>query len=115
MPESSDCLFCKIVEGEIPCDAVKRTDRFLAFRDIDPQAPTHILVIPTDHVRSLTEVSDPAMLGDLMAFAADVARDEGLDEDGYRTVINTNSMGGQMVFHLHVHILGGRQMKWPPG
>lgn len=111
----ADCLFCKIVAGDIPCDKVEENDSFLAFRDIDPQAPTHILVIPKSHVRSLVEADDPQMLGGLMAFSRGVAAAQGLAPKGYRLVINSNDEGGQMVFHIHVHILGGRPMKWPPG
>ncbi len=111
----ADCLFCKIVAGDIPCNQVAENDSFLAFRDIDPQAPTHILVIPKTHVRSLAEADDSRMLGNLMAFTREVAAGEGLNPKGYRVVINTNDEGGQMVFHIHVHILGGRPMKWPPG
>lgn len=111
----TDCLFCKIAGKEIPSDAVKETDRFYAFRDIDPQAPTHILAVPKEHVASLNEASDAEMLGRLLLFARDIARDEGLAEGGYRVVINTNSDGGQTVFHVHVHLLGGRPMRWPPG
>ena len=111
----TDCLFCKIVAGDIPCDKVEENDSFLAFRDIDPRAPTHILVIPKIHVRSMAEADDPRMLGGLMAFTREVAAAQGLGPNGYRVVINTNDDGGQMVFHLHVHLLGGRPMKWPPG
>ncbi len=112
---SADCLFCRILAGQIPSTVVRRTDRFVAFRDIDPQAPTHVLVIPTEHIRSLTEVTDAKSLGDLLLFARDVARDEGLAERGYRIVLNTNPDGGQTVFHIHAHVLGGRRMTWPPG
>lgn len=111
----TDCLFCKIVAGEIPCDRVDENDSFLAFRDIDPKAPTHVLVIPKTHVRSLAEAEDTQMLGEMMAFTREVAAAEGLVADGYRVVINTNEHGGQMVFHIHIHVLGGRPMKWPPG
>lgn len=111
----TDCLFCKIVAGEIPCDRVDENDSFLAFRDIDPKAPTHVLVIPKAHVRSLAEAEDTQMLGEMMAFTREVAAAEGLVADGYRVVINTNEHGGQMVFHIHIHVLGGRPMKWPPG
>ncbi len=110
-----DCLFCKIVAGKIPCDLVGESESFLAFNDIDPQAPTHILVIPKEHVRSLADSESSEMLGGLMSFTRDIASEHGLVEGGYRTVINTNGDGGQMVFHIHVHVLGGRQMKWPPG
>jgi histidine triad (HIT) family protein len=87
----------------------------LAFRDINPQAPSHLLVIPTTHVASLNDAADPALLGRLLAFARDVAKDEGLADDGYRVVINTNAQAGQTVFHLHLHVLGGRALRWPPG
>jgi len=111
----TDCLFCKIVRGEIPATIVKQNDRYLAFRDIHPQAPTHVLAIPRDHVRSLNDAADPDALGGLLLFARDIARAEGLAESGYRVVLNTNGDGGQTVFHIHAHILGGRAMKWPPG
>ena len=111
----SDCLFCKIAGGEIPATVVSRTDDFLAFRDISPQAPTHLLAIPLRHYNSLNEVKDTAVLGGLMQFARDVAREAGLSNKGYRVVANTNHDGGQTVNHLHLHILGGREMKWPPG
>lgn len=111
----SDCLFCKIASGEIPATVVSKTEDYLAFRDISPQAPTHILAIPVRHVASLNDVRDGHMLGELMAFARDVAREAGLANKGYRVVANTNHDGGQTVNHLHLHILGGREMKWPPG
>ena len=111
----SDCLFCKIAAGEIPAEIVKRTDKFVAFRDISPQAPTHLLVIPTHHIASLNDAKDPQLVGALVAFARDVARDAGVAERGYRVVINTNPDGGQTVYHLHVHVVGGRVMQWPPG
>lgn len=111
----SDCIFCKVVAGEIPAQIVKRTDGMLAFKDINPQAPTHLLVIPTEHVGSLDETGDGALLGELLLFVRDVAREAGLAERGYRVVLNTNADGGQTVFHLHAHLLGGRTMRWPPG
>jgi len=110
-----DCIFCRIVAGEIPARVVRKDDRYVAFHDIDPKAPTHILVIPASHVASLDRATDAAMLGGLLAFAREVAREAGVADAGYRTVINTNRHGGQAVDHLHVHILGGRQMTWPPG
>ncbi len=112
---STDCLFCKILNGEIPARMVAETDDSIAFRDITPQAPVHILVIPRRHVDSLAAAYDDAELGHLMALAAKVARDEGIAESGYRVVINTNDDGGQTVHHLHLHVLGGRRMSWPPG
>jgi histidine triad (HIT) family protein len=111
----SDCLFCKIVAGEIPATPVAETEGYLAFRDISPQAPTHVLAIPKRHVPSLNEADDGALLGGLVLFARDVACDEGLADDGYRVVINTNAGAGQTVFHVHAHVLGGRPMAWPPG
>jgi histidine triad (HIT) family protein len=112
---SADCLFCRIVRREIPATIVHEDDDCIAFRDIGPQAPTHILVIPRQHVSTLDEVSEPLLIGRLMTAAAQVARKEGIVESGYRTVINTNAGAGQTVFHLHVHVLGGRRMTWPPG
>ena len=111
----SDCLFCKIAGGEIPATIVTRNEEYLAFRDINPQAPTHLLAIPVQHVASLNDVKDSHHLGGLLAFARDVAREAGLANRGYRVVANTNNDGGQTVAHLHLHILGGRQMQWPPG
>ena len=112
-----DCLFCKIVAGEIPADIVHQTDDTLAFRDINPEAPTHILVIPRRHITSIDEMvaEDAGLAGRLTLVAAEIARAEGIAEAGYRTVINCNWEGGQRVFHVHLHLLGGRQMRWPPG
>lgn len=112
---ANDCLFCRIVSGEIPATIVAKNDSAIAFRDINPQAPTHVLVIPRDHVQSLAHAEDAALLGDLMAFAAEVARMEAVSEPGYRIVANVGREGGQTVDHLHLHVLGGRQMHWPPG
>jgi histidine triad (HIT) family protein len=109
------CLFCKIVAGEIPATIVKRQDGLLAFKDINPQAPTHVLVIPTEHIVSLNDAKAPAVLGAMLACARDLAREAGISERGYRVVVNTNAAGGQTVFHLHLHLLGGRAMQWPPG
>lgn len=110
------CLFCKIVAGEIPSKKVFEDDLTYAFRDINPQAPTHVLVVPRKHVNSLAETSgeDQEMLGYLHLVAARIAKSEGLSK-GFRTVINTGPDGGQTVDHLHVHLLGGRGMTWPPG
>ena len=110
-----DCLFCRIVAGEIPAKLVAETDESVAFRDIDPQAPVHVVVVPRRHVSSLNEATDPALVGRLSLLAADIAKNEGIAESGYRTVINTNSDAGQTVFHIHLHLLGGRAMGWPPG
>ena len=111
----SECLFCRIARGELGASVVAQDQQFVAFRDINPQAPVHVLVIPRAHVATLNEASDPALLAGLLAQAREVARAEGLAERGYRVVINTNAEAGQSVFHLHAHVLGGRPMRWPPG
>jgi histidine triad (HIT) family protein len=111
---TDSCLFCRIVRGEIPAKIVREDEHTVAFRDIDPKAPTHILVIPKEHVASLDEATDPTLVGRLSLAAAEIARSEGLT-DGYRTVVNTGSGAGQTVFHLHLHLLGGRKLTWPPG
>ena len=109
------CLFCRIIAGELPATIVYRDDDVIAFRDVNPQAPTHILVIPTRHITSIadTQDSDAELLGRLITVAKQVAQTEKLS--GYRLVVNTGTQAGQSVFHLHVHILGGRAMRWPPG
>ena len=112
---NENCLFCRIVKGEIPADIVAQTDNAVAFRDINPKAPTHILVIPKEHVASLDDVGDSMDVGALMRLAREVAKTEGIGESGYRVVINTGENGGQTVTHLHLHVLGGRRMTWPPG
>lgn len=112
---ADSCLFCRIVAGEIPATRVAETAECIAFRDINPQAPVHVLVIPREHVASLDGASEPAMIGRMALLAARIARDEGVAESGYRTVFNTNADAGQTVFHLHLHLLGGRQLGWPPG
>ncbi len=112
---SEDCLFCRVVAGEIPADFVHRGETVVAFRDIDPQAPTHVLVVPTRHhgdVAALA-VADPGALAELVAVGRQVATTEGHDD--YRLVFNTGPMAGQSVFHVHGHVLAGRQMTWPPG
>ena len=110
------CLFCKIVDGSIPSTAVYQDEQCYAFADIHPQAPVHVLVVPREHIASLAEVGEdhPALLGHLLWAAAEIARGKGLAK-GYRAVVNTGDDGGQTVDHLHVHLLGGRQMTWPPG
>lgn len=115
-PRDSDCLFCKIVDGVIPADVVHETRTTLAFRDIEPQAPTHVLVIPRNHhVDAAALVAkEPDTVVDLLNAATDIARQEGLGE-GYRLVFNTGRAANQLVFHAHLHLLGGRQMTWPPG
>jgi histidine triad (HIT) family protein len=112
---ADDCLFCRIVRKEIPAKLVAEDEHCIAFRDINPQAPLHVLVIPREHVSSLDEARDPELLGRLSLMAADIARREGVADSGYRTVMNTNSAAGQTVFHVHLHLLGGRSMHWPPG
>ena len=114
---SEDCLFCKIVDGEISAAKVYEDDVCVAFNDISPQAPTHILVIPREHFDSLdkAETGHRETLGHLLLSTAEIARSRGFAENGYRVVINTNADGGQTVFHLHVHLLGGRQFIFPPG
>jgi histidine triad (HIT) family protein len=116
MSEQS-CLFCKVVARDIPADFVHQDDSAVVIRDINPQAPTHLLVIPHEHIESLDEASqkDEVLLGHLLRVAARVANAEGLAEGGYRVVINNGAGAGQSVFHLHVHVLGGRPMNWPPG
>jgi histidine triad (HIT) family protein len=116
MPGES-CLFCRIVAGEIPADVVLETEHVLAFRDISPQAPTHVLVIPKRHITSLGSAADEDrdILGAIMLAGRDVARSEGVSEAGFRVAANTGEEGGQSVSHLHLHVLGGRQMSWPPG
>ncbi len=112
-----NCLFCKIVAGEIPAALVHEDERAVAFRDINPQAPTHVLVIPRAHIESLNDAAqtDEPLLGHLLRVAARVANREGLSETGYRTVVNTGADAGQSVFHVHVHLLGGPSLAWPPG
>ena len=113
----ANCIFCKIVAGEIPSTRVFEDEICMAFDDMHPQAPTHILIIPREHVDSLDKArfEDKESLGHLLLTAAEIAREKGFAENGYRVVINTNSDGGQTVFHLHVHLLGGREFVFPPG
>lgn len=113
MPDN--CLFCRIIGKEIPATIVFENEHAVAFRDIDPKAPTHVLIVPRTHVASLNDATDAAMLGTLLLAAAEIARAEGISEDGYRTVVNTGAHAGQTVFHIHVHLLGGRDLAWPPG
>jgi histidine triad (HIT) family protein len=110
-----DCLFCRIVRKEIPARIAAETEHCVAFHDIDPKAPVHVLVIPREHVASLSEAKDPVVIGRLALLAAEIAEREGIAEGGYRTVINTNADAGQTVFHVHLHLLGGRRLGWPPG
>jgi histidine triad (HIT) family protein len=113
----TDCLFCKMVSGEIKPDTVMETEDVLAFRDISPQAPVHILIIPKKHISTINDITneDTEVMGKLYQVAKEIAAQEGLADPGYRTVMNCNSDGGQAVYHIHLHLLGGRQMGWPPG
>lgn len=111
----SDCLFCKMVAGDIQPDVVYEDKDVLAFRDINPRAPTHILVIPKRHIATLNDLDDSELAGKLLQTVSRLARQLELSEDGYRVVVNCNENGGQEVFHLHLHLLGGRQLTWPPG
>ena len=115
MTADPECLFCKIVAGDIPADVVARSDVAVAFRDVDPQAPTHVLVVPRSHHADAAALADhePATVAALVAMARDVASADGLDD--YRLVFNTGAAAGQTVFHTHLHVLGGRAMTWPPG
>lgn len=114
---AENCLFCKMVSGEIKPDVIYQDDAVLAFRDINPQAPHHFLVIPRRHIATLNELGpgDADLVGKLFLAAKTVARQEGIAQAGYRTVINCNADAGQSVFHVHLHVLGGRHMSWPPG
>ena len=113
----SDCLFCKMVSGEIEPDKVYEDDEVMAFRDISPQAPTHVLVIPKQHIATLNDLDsdNAAVLGKMAFVASQLAKQEGFAEQGYRTVMNCNADGGQAVIHIHLHLLGGRPLGWPPG
>ncbi|KTD59189.1 histidine triad nucleotide-binding protein [Legionella shakespearei] len=112
-----NCLFCKIAQGEIPATIVFEDDDLIAFRDIRPQAPTHVLIIPRKHIATIDDAQDEdqQLLGKMILKAKHLAKSEGLSDAGYRLVFNVNSGGGQEVYHIHLHLLGGRQMTWPPG
>lgn len=114
---AENCLFCKMVSGEIKPDVVYQDDAVFAFKDINPQAPVHVLVIPKRHITTLNDLGpqDAELAGRLTLTAVNIAKEMGIADAGYRTLINTNREGGQAVFHVHLHLLGGRQMKWPPG
>ena len=112
---TDSCLFCRIVRKEIPAKLLHEDEHTIAFRDIDPKAPTHVLVIPKEHVASLNDATDAEQLGRLLVVARSLAASEGLAHEGYRTVINTGANAGQTVFHIHLHLLGGRRLGWPPG
>ncbi len=114
---SQDCLFCKISAGEIPADIIYESETTMAFRDISPRAPTHAVIIPRQHIATINDIetSDHNTIGSLFTAAREIARQEGLSDRGYRVVMNCNKDAGQTVFHLHLHLLGGRQLDWPPG
>jgi histidine triad (HIT) family protein len=113
----SNCLFCKIINREIPGSIVYEDERVLAFNDINPQAPTHVLVVPKRHIASLNELTaeNDELVGEMVRRAVAIARERGISDGGFRTVFNTNRDAGQTVFHIHLHLLGGRNMHWPPG
>ena len=113
----ADCLFCKIVAGQVPATIVFQDDHLVAFKDITPRAPTHVLIVPRRHIASLNDLSagDDALVGEMVRAAAAIATEQGLADRGYRTVFNCNADAGQTVFHIHLHLLGGRSMTWPPG
>jgi histidine triad (HIT) family protein len=111
----TNCLFCKMIAGDIKPDVVYEDDALMAFRDINPQAPVHILVIPKRHIATLNELDDTQLGGRLLQTAVKLAEQEGIAEEGYRTLFNCNRNGGQAVYHLHLHLLGGRALHWPPG
>ena len=113
----SDCLFCKIINRQISGSIVYEDDQVLAFNDINPQAPTHVLVVPKKHIATLNDLheDDATLIGTLVQRGAAIAKERGIDAVGYRTVFNTNRDAGQTVFHIHLHVLGGRQLNWPPG
>jgi histidine triad (HIT) family protein len=113
----TDCLFCKIIEGQIPASLVHSDDRLVAFNDINPQAPTHVLIVPRRHIETLNDLTagDDGLVGEMVRRAAALARERGFHSGGYRTVFNCNREAGQSVFHIHLHLLGGRRLTWPPG
>lgn len=113
----ADCLFCRIIAGEIPGNIVYSDDRVVAFKDINPQAPMHVLVVPRRHIASLNDLTsaDDGLVGEMVRRGAVLAKENGFSDRGYRTVFNTNAEAGQTVFHIHLHVLGGRRLGWPPG
>ena len=114
---NSNCLFCKILNGDIPADIIYESETAIAFRDLNPQAPTHVLIIPRKHIATINDITDEdqALVGGLYSAAREIAAAEGFAEEGYRAVMNCNEGAGQTVFHIHLHLLGGRALRWPPG
>ena len=114
---AEDCLFCRILSGDIPAEIIHESDTAIAFRDINPQAPTHVLIIPRRHIATINDLEpgDEPVIGSLYLAAKQIAAEEGLADDGYRVVMNCSEGAGQSVFHLHLHLLGGRRLDWPPG
>ena len=114
---TEDCLFCQILAGDVAADFVYESDDAVAFRDVNPQAPTHVLIVPRKHNATINDLTDEDLdsVGKLFMAAQSIAKEEGLADDGYRTVMNCNAGAGQSVFHIHLHLLGGRLMSWPPG
>jgi histidine triad (HIT) family protein len=113
----TECIFCKLINGDIPTEVVFESDRVFAFKDIDPQAPHHILIIPKKHIPTLNDLTaeDSGLISELVLTAIQIAGELNIDGDGYRTLFNCNDEGGQDVYHIHLHLLGGRKMNWPPG
>ena len=113
----NECIFCSIVNNDIPCEKLIENDSIISFRDISPQAPTHILIIPKKHISTINDLKsdDSTLVGELFLIAKQLAKIENINISGYRTVFNCNEDGGQTVFHIHLHLLGGRQLSWPPG
>ena len=116
-PPHADCLFCKIIAGDVPGAIVFQDDSIVAFRDVSPQAPLHLLIVPRKHIPSLNDLTpeDDRLVGSMIRLAAGLAQKHGYEERGYRTVFNTNRDAGQTVFHIHLHLLAGRRLTWPPG
>ena len=112
-----DCIFCKIVKGEIPGDIVYQDDKVLAFNDIDPKAPVHVLIVPRDHIPGIADIEDEqkALMGHILSVASRIASEKGIGESGFRVVVNSGRDAGQAVLHIHFHVLGGRALSWPPG
>lgn len=117
MAGRSDCIFCRIADGDIPATVVRQDEHTVAFRDLDPKAPLHVLVIPRKHIASINDIADDdaAVMGALLIAARDVAASEGIAQSGYRLVVNTGAAANQTVHHVHLHVMGGRDMRWPPG